>query len=45
MSEPAEVLREELALVREELAEQARRLALGGALLGSAGVLGLGSAP
>ena len=43
MSEPAEVLREELALIREELAEQARRLALGGALLGSAGVLGLGA--
>ena len=43
MSEPAEVLREELLLIREELAEQARRVALGGALIGSAGILGLGS--
>ena len=43
MSEPAEVLREELELIREELADQARRLALGGALLGGAGVLGLGA--
>jgi hypothetical protein len=43
MSEAAEVLREELELIREELADQARRLALGGALLGGAGVLGLGA--
>ena len=43
MSEPAEVLREGLALIREEIADQARRIALGGALLGGAGVLGLGA--
>ena len=41
--EPAAVLREELVLIREEIAEQARRVALGGALLGGAGVLGLGA--
>lgn len=41
--EPAAVLREELVLIREEIADQARRVALGGALLGGAGVLGLGA--
>jgi hypothetical protein len=41
--EPAAVLREELLLIREEIADQARRVAFGGALIGGAGVLGLGS--
>ena len=41
--EPAAVLREELLLIREEIADQARRVALSGALLGGAGVLGLGA--
>ena len=41
--EPAAVLREELVLIREEIADQARRVAFGGALLGGAGVLGLGA--
>ena len=41
--EPTEVLREELQLIREEIAEQGRRVAFGAALLGGAGVLGLGA--
>lgn len=41
--EPAAVLREELRLIREELADQGRRVAFGAALLGGAGVLGLGA--
>src|SRR5215210_7314531 len=41
--EPAAVLREELRLIREEVAEQGRRVAFGAALLGGAGVLGLGA--
>lgn len=41
--EPAEVLREELLLIREEIADQSRRVAFGVALLGGAGALGLGA--
>ena len=41
--EPAAVLREELLLIREEIADQARRVAFSVALLGGAGVLGLGA--
>jgi hypothetical protein len=41
--EPAEVLREELQLIRDELADHGRRVAFGAALLGGAGVLGLGA--
>jgi Putative Actinobacterial Holin-X, holin superfamily III len=41
--EPVAVLREELQIIREEIAEQGRRVAFGAALLGGAGVLGLGA--
>jgi len=41
--EPAAVLREELGIIREEIADQGRRIAFGAALLGGAGVLGLGA--
>lgn len=41
--EPAAVLREELRLIREEIADEGRRVAFGAALLGGAGVLGLGA--
>ena len=41
--EPAAVLREELRLIREEIADQGRRGASTAALLGGAGVLGLGA--
>ena len=41
--EPVAVLREELQIIREEIAEQGRRVASGAALLGGAGVLGLGA--
>ena len=41
--EPAAVLREELRLIRDELADHGRRMAFGAALLGGAGVLGLGA--
>jgi hypothetical protein len=41
--EPAEVLRDELRLIREEIADQGRRVAFGAAILGGAGVLGLGA--
>ena len=41
--EPAAVLREELLLIREEIADEGRRLAFGAALLGGAAVLGLGA--
>ena len=41
--EPAAVLREELRLIREEIADHGRRIAFGAALLGGAGVLGLGA--
>jgi hypothetical protein len=41
--EPAAVLREELRLIREELAVEGRRVAFSAALLGGAGVLGLGA--
>jgi hypothetical protein len=41
--EPAAVVREELLLIREEIADQARRVALSVALLGGAGVMGLGA--
>ena len=41
--EPAAVLREELLLIRQEIADQGRRVALSAALLGGAGVLGLGA--
>jgi hypothetical protein len=43
LQEPAAVLREELRLIREEIADQGRRVAFGAALLGGAGVLGLGA--
>jgi putative superfamily III holin-X len=43
LQEPAAVLREELGLIREELADHGRRVAFGAALLGGAGVLGLGA--
>src|ERR1044071_5738511 len=39
--EPAAVLREELQLIRAEIADQGRRVAFSGALLAGAGVLGL----
>jgi Putative Actinobacterial Holin-X, holin superfamily III len=41
--EPAAVTREELRLIRDEVADQGRRVAFGAALLGGAGVLGLGA--
>jgi hypothetical protein len=41
--EPAALVREELLLIREEIADQARRVALSVALLGGAGVMGLGA--
>ena len=41
--EPVAVLREELRIIRQELADQGRRVAFGAALLGGAGVLGLGA--
>ena len=41
--DPAAVLREELRLIRDEIADQGRRVAFSGALLGGAGVLGLGA--
>jgi Putative Actinobacterial Holin-X, holin superfamily III len=43
VEEPAAVLREELRLIREEIVDQGRRVAFGAALLGGAGVLGLGA--
>ena len=43
LQEPAAVLREELRLIREEIVDQGRRVAFGAALLGGAGVLGLGA--
>ena len=41
--EPAVVLREELRLISEEIVDEGRRVAFGAALLGGAGVLGLGA--
>ena len=41
--EPAAVIREELRLIRDEVADQGRRVAFAAALLGGAGVLGLGA--
>jgi Putative Actinobacterial Holin-X, holin superfamily III len=41
--ESAGLVREELKLMREELADQGRRVATSAALLGGAGVLGLGA--
>ena len=41
--EPAAVIREELQLIRDEIADQGRRVAFGAALLGGAGVLCLGA--
>src|SRR5688572_4503951 len=41
--EPAAVLREELRLISDEIVEEGRRVAFGAALLGGAGVLGLGA--
>ena len=41
--EPAALIREELRLIRDEVADQGRRVAFGAALLGGAGVLGLGA--
>jgi hypothetical protein len=43
LHEPAAVLREELGIIREEIADQGRRVAFSAALLGGAGVLGLGA--
>lgn len=43
LQEPAAVLREELQLIRDELVEHGRRVAFSAALLGGAGVLGLGA--
>lgn len=43
LQEPAAVLREELRLILEEIADQGRRVAFGAAILGGAGVLGLGA--
>jgi hypothetical protein len=43
LQEPAAVLREEVRLIRQEIADQGRRVAFGAALLGGAGVLGLGA--
>jgi hypothetical protein len=43
LQEPAAVLREELQLIREELVDHGRRVAFSVALLGGAGVLGLGA--
>jgi hypothetical protein len=40
---PAEVLREELSIIRQEIADQGRRVAFSAALLGGAGVLALGA--
>ena len=37
------MLREELRIIRQEIADQGRRVAFGAALLGGAGVLGLGA--
>ena len=41
--DPATVLREELRLILEEVADQGRRVAFSAAILGGAGVLGLGA--
>ena len=41
--EPVAVLREELRIIRQEIADQGRRVAFGAALIGGAGVLGLGA--
>jgi len=41
--DPAAVLREELGLIRDEIADHGRRVAFSAALLGGAGVLGLGA--
>jgi hypothetical protein len=41
--EPAAVIREELGLIRDEIADYGRRAAFSAALLGGAGVLGLGA--
>ena len=41
--EPVAVLREELRIIRQEVADQGRRVAFSAALLGGAGVLGLGA--
>src|ERR671921_1909797 len=43
LQEPAAVLREELGLIREEIADHGRRVAFSAALIGGAGVLGLGA--
>lgn len=43
LQEPAAVLREELQLIREEVVDHGRRVAFSAALLGGAGVLGLGA--
>jgi len=43
LQEPAEVLREELQLIREEIADQGRRMAFSASLIGGAGVLALGA--
>ncbi len=41
--EPVAVLRDELRIIRQEIADQGRRVAFSAALLGGAGVLGLGA--
>ena len=43
LQEPAAVLREELWVIRDELTDYGRRVALSATLLGGAGVLGLGA--
>lgn len=43
LQEPAEVLREELQLIREEMVDHGRRMAFSASLLGGAGVLALGA--
>ena len=43
LQEPAAVLREELRLIFEEVADQGRRVGFGAAIVGGAGVLGLGA--
>ena len=39
--EPVAVLREDLRIIRQEIADQGRRVAFGAAPIGGAGVLGL----
>lgn len=43
LQEPADVLREELQLIREDIVDHGRRMAFSASLLGGAGVLALGA--